>query len=923
MNFEASPTPQVPDRWLRLEELFHAASALAPADRADFLRRQCGDDRDMLAELEDLLASDSSVSDLMSTPVTAADGKYMVRRVEEDPWTGRVLNGFTLGELLGRGGMGAVYAGTRLKNGLAQRVAVKLMARHLQSTPAQAQFLLERDTLAALAHRNIASLVDGGVTQDGIPYLMMEFIEGRRLDKVADDPETTLAAIAGLMIQLCDAVGYVHRNLILHRDLKPGNVMVTGDGQAKLLDFGTLKVVSADAAKASEMTQAGMRPVTLRYASPEHIRGETGSTALDVYSLGMTLYRLLAGRLPPLPECSTAEYLQLLEHEDFPPPSSLKSAQQNAQRQQPDPELAADLDAIAAKAIRYRPADRYDGADALAADLRRALEKKPVHARVGTLWYRASRFTRRHRLLVAASVMAAIMLTIGVTAMRHEANVARAESLRADAGIEQERVLAHFLLFDYFDGLKRISGSTDAQRRAISQAIQYLDSVNKDSLNPALRLDTIQAYTEMGALQGGEYEENLGDMRGSIATLTKAVSSAHTLVAQDTGNVHYLQSEAAAERALGQAYFSSDHSSKAIELLTEAANDSRHMSSMPGATSAMRVEAAKAIDNLGDALGLPGVGTTNDPLQAIERYKQAAEIYRQSAALDPACASCVRGVMVEDYKLGLVIEDKTQARGFYEDGLRTIASLSPAEQATPRNMRSASILEQDLGALYIDEGKTTEGLAMMLTARHRLQAAVAIDAVNALSRTDLALCDNWLAGAYDDLRQYPEEADALRESIAMMDFVAHKDPTNTVPQFRRAMAQALYAHAELQLGKKEEGERLASESLATLIPMAQKKDAGARALGITADALVKLRSHSKTDALLAASFAQRAIEREQRPRVEEYLTLAEAEHFAGAPDEARRAAQSALKLIPPHEVSLSDANDRSTANALLNGDDPR
>ena len=866
----------------------------------------------------DLLGADSAVSDLMATPL-APESHHLLRETgpaqpeAPDPWIGRILNGFRLDQLLGRGGMGVVYRGTQVEGVLKQQVALKLMARHLQSTPAQVQFQRERDTLASLQHPAIAKMVGGGVTAEHLPFVTMEYIEGRRLDLAAEDASASLRQIVGWMLELCEAVSYVHRNLILHRDLKPGNVMVTSEGRVKLLDFGTLKSIGLDADTSSAMTQAGMRPVTLRYASPEHICGEIASSAVDTYSLGMTLYRLIAGKLPHVEDLSRDGYLLWLEQEAAPPPGSLAGAG----RWSAEPALIADLNAIALKAIRYRAPDRYASVDDFARDLRAALQHRPVSARAGTLLYRAGRFLRRQRLLLSSGVAATLILGFGLAAMTHETRIARAESLRADAGIAQERKLIHLLLFDYFDRLKRIPASTDAQRRAVSQAIRFLDSSSQSVADPALQLDTIQAYTELGLLQGSAYEENLGDTKGSIVTLTKAVTSARTLLSQAPGNLLYVQSYAAAEKALGEVYFTTGKTRDALEHLTRATEAGKRMTALPSATTAMRIQAASTVDNLGDILGRPGVSTLNDPEGAIQRYQQAAATYREAWKLDPACFGCARGVVVEDYKLGTVTGNKTLAASFDQDGLAVIASMPEAEQNTTRIARAGSLLRQNLGAFYVDEGRVPEGFALMLTAREKLRAAVRADPLDERARTDLALFDGVLASCYDQTQQFAAEAEALSEFLQVMDGLTHKDPANTIARFRLALAQSRYAQAQLQLGHTAEAARPARESLGVLIPMAQKVDAGSRILSVAADAVVHLTAPTQKNAELAVSFIKRAMQGKQRPEAEDLLLLAEAEHLAGNPADSRHAAEDALKLLPAGGHSQSEANQREAAERWI------
>ncbi|MEO6923866.1 MAG: tetratricopeptide repeat protein, partial [Bryocella sp.] len=427
----------------------------------------------------------------------------------------------------------------------------------------------------------------------------------------------------------------------------------------------------------------------------------------------------------------------------------------------------------------------------------------------------------------------------------------------------------------------------------------------------------IRAYTEMGLLQGSQYEENLGDVSDGIATLTKATTLAQQLVGHSPANVTYLASYAAAEKALGEVYFTGDEKQKAFEHLTHAAEISQQVSATPGVTAKELVGAASILDGLGDTLGLPGIGTMNDPVKAIERYKQSLAVYRQGMTLDPACSSCIRGVAVEDYKLGMQVEDKVQAAAFNRDGLTVLATLAPAERTTTRNLRADNLLRQNLGVLDIDLGKTAEGLAMMETVQQRMRAAVAADPVDARAKNDLALFDGKLASSYDDLGQYAQERDALTEFISLMDALTHKNPANSVWKFRRALALSRYGQVQLRLGKKDEGVRAGKESLDVLLPLAQKPDAESRVLSIASVALVAFHPKGKLDGPLAVSLAQRTIAGKQRPEVEDYVTLAQAQALEGSKEESKSAAMHALKLLPMHGQSLSDANDRILVESLI------
>ena len=776
-------------RYQLVENLFFRASELPPAKRGEFLLAHCAHDNTLLEELESLLASDSSVNDLMASTNAPP--------VEEDPWIGRTLGGYHVDSLLGRGGMGVVYLGSRIADGLSLKVAIKLIARHLQSTPAQAQFLLERDALAGLHHPNIASLIDGGFTPEGLPFVVMEFIEGERLDVRADEPRTTLPEIAELIIQLCAAVSYAHRNLLLHRDIKPGNVMVTTENVVKLLDFGTIKGIGAKAQVDASMTEAGMRSLTLRYASPEHIRGDPPSTSMDVYAIGMTLYRLLAGRLPEADaDLTLTEHLYRLENRiPLAPSASMRNS-----RRKLDPALTADLDAIALKSIRFDPADRYESADDLAQDLVRALNSQPVSARASTARYRAGRFFARNRVFVLGAATALVVLAVGLPVMAHEATLARAQTVRAQAGVDDERKLTHLLLFDYFEQLKAIPGSTDPQHRTVTQAVQFLDSLKQVNAldDSALEADAVEAYTKMGQVLGSPYEENLGDVSGGIVTLKKAVELSNHLITSHPGVLAFQQEYLDANFALGSLYFGSGDPKSAENVIRPAAEVALRLSREPAAGISLMSAAASAFDKLGDVYDLQGAINLQNEAGAGAAYRQAIDIDRHALLRDATCARCRRGIAIEQWKLGCLYEysDPDAAEQNFQAGLAGLALFTTQEKETTRVIRIDNLLRSHLGVTLFHLGQIKEGIQLLEEVQERFRAAIVNDPIDTRARFDLFALDFDLEDAYRDGNRPDLETRTVRERLDTINYLALHTPTNAELEGHRAEAIMRWAATE-------------------------------------------------------------------------------------------------------------------------------
>ncbi len=901
---------QTSTRWQRIEELFHRAQGWPAQSREEQVRLWCADDPALLTDVLRLIEAERRLEQIMAEPRTPAPSGLPV----EDRMVGEQFGEHRIVRVLGAGGMGTVYLAERKDERMVQHVAIKVMYRHLQGSPAVHGFELERQALARLEHPNVARLLGGGVLSgsfgEATPYLMMEYIEGRRLDVVADDPATTLEARVNLMLQLCAAVAYVHRNLILHRDLKPGNVMVTEADEVKLLDFGTMKLMDAQG-RDSAMTRAGMRSLTMRYSSPEYIRGEAVTTASDVYSLGMVLYRMLAGRLPPgLEGLAQGEYLERLASQNLTPAIAGRNSSES---------LALDLKAITAKALEYESTARYQSVESLAADLRNALDHRPVSARAGNAGYRLAKFYRRHRTGVLGAAAIVLAIAAGLTAIAHEARLARAETQRADAGIADERGLVHALLFNYFEELKRTPGSTNAQQQAVQKASAYLDRLNRTKPDAGLLLESVDAYTKLGNLQGNPYEENLGDSPGAVATLTKAVTLSQELLRKDPGSLTYLQAAALAEMSLGRVYFGSGDPHHALEYLRPAAETSERISRLRGVDAPTLAQAASVLDTLGDLYGQEGVVNLGESDLAIANYRIAQAIDQAGLRTDAACARCRRGIAMEYWKLGTQTEpaDAEEAIALYRQGLATLESFSPEEQKTTRVARLVTVIEQRLGILKVANGATEEGVAMLRAVRLRFKAASDADPTDARARFDLVAFDISLAEVYDDLHLYQDALATDVEERQNMQRLLHEDAGNHAWQFFLAGTMLREGLAERQMGDPSAALVQLRAAHDLIVQLAQEQDASTEVLYSSADLLVKAKVDPAHDPALALACAQRAFTRTPTPSVLQLNILAAAQLYAGQTAAAQASARSALALLTLHPRGLGSAKQLVQARRIL------
>ena len=413
--------PQADERWVRLKEVFEAAVDLDPTQRAAFLDQECGDDEALRAEVESLLKADEQTGSFIEEPAFAIPGDLFPDNAEE-PLANRQFGAYQVIREIGRGGLGAVYLAARSDDEYRKEVAIKVIRRGLDTDDIIRRFRNERQILAQLDHPNIARLIDGGTTDDGLPYFVMEFVNGEPINAYCDTTALPTTERLRLFRTVCAAVAYAHQNLIIHRDLKPSNILVTPEGEPKLLDFGIAKLLSAGDELLTQTIPA-LRVMTPEYASPEQVKGEKITTASDVYSLGVLLYELVSGAKPYRLTTRTAEEISraVLEQEPLRPSTAIAQAEKSKLENRRSKMLQGDLDNIVLMAMRKDPARRYTSVGQFSDDIRRYLEGLPVRARKDTLGYRSSKFIQRHRVAVAAASLLLLSLIAGIAATAWQA----------------------------------------------------------------------------------------------------------------------------------------------------------------------------------------------------------------------------------------------------------------------------------------------------------------------------------------------------------------------------------------------------------------------------------------------------------------------------------------------------------------------
>jgi serine/threonine protein kinase len=464
-----------PERWAQIRSVFEGAIEQPVGARQAYLEAACGFDLKLRAEVEKLMANETD-EEFLAQPalhmVAAMSSSSTISRITSDPNeypTGYAVGPYQLQKRIGKGGMGSVWLANRVDHEFDRIVAVKLVHRGRDTEEILRRFRLERQVLAGLEHPNIARLIDGGSTGEGLPFLAMEYVEGVRIDQYCQERKLTVRQRIALFRQVCSAVGYAHQNLVVHRDIKASNILVTADGTPKLLDFGIAKLLRTESSITE--TRPDMRPMTLDYASPEQVGGGTITTASDVYSMGVLLYKLLTGVFPYGDKNNMAELHEAIRRSPAIPPSHV------------DPSLDKEIDAIVLKSLRKDPAQRYSSAEHFSEDLARFLDGRAVLAMGDAVPYRLEKFLQRNwKAAVLASVIPAALIggiLVAVNFVRNanseRARVQQQYSEAQQSAIRQQTELSntYFHLADLETAKGELQGALITNRAALNAAERF------------------------------------------------------------------------------------------------------------------------------------------------------------------------------------------------------------------------------------------------------------------------------------------------------------------------------------------------------------------------------------------------------------------------------------------------------------------
>ena len=700
-------------RFARVMALVDEALDVPAAEREAKL--SACEDEDVRDEARRLIEADARADGFLDEPAA--------KRARE----GAVFGPFRLVSLLGRGGMGEVWIAERTGADFEQQVALKLLPM-TDDDAAVARFRRERQILARLAHPRIAKLVDGGVTDEGRPWLAMELVEGEDLSSHAKHHALDVEARLRLFAEVCDAVQFAHQNLVVHRDLKPSNVLVTKDGEPKLLDFGIAKLLESDD---RELTRTNERPMTLDYAAPEQVRGQAVTTATDVWALGVMLHELLTGARPYRGADRLEVERAILAATPTRPSSSITDGKTKRR-------VRGDLDAIVLKAMRADPKDRYPTAEALAADVRRHLDHAPVEARGGARSYLLRAAIRRHRVAFVVSTIVVVSLVSGMASTLWQAHRAREEARKARQ--TQDFIISILQAFDPH----KAGGKTITQRDILERGEARVSELGDE---PEVQARLLQVFAETWYGMD-EFERARGPAKRALAIEERVFGKDSVDAAKTTlllGEIDYEEGDYAKAQTTYAAL---------VPVFTKLEGDDG-------------LELARTLTNLA------GCDRRFTRYADAERHRRRAlDIYTKRLGDGDPTTIDVRG------DLAVLIGDE----GRFAEALALLEKTCPAfartlGEAHPYTLRCRTNETRDL----IELGRFAEADAVLQDVRGKQLAVHGDDFV------DLAFTDEWRALALDGLGRGDEALALLDDAVARRVKVAGAEtPEVAMMRVRRA-----------------------------------------------------------------------------------------------------------------------------------------
>ncbi len=748
---------------------------MSAQDRASYLAQETQGNDELLEETQLLIEDEQATRGLTyedeTMPMGPATGRPQARgpQFADEFLAGKKqIGNYKLLRSIGQGGMGMVYSACLVTEDFQRQVALKLVKPSLASSQILRRFRMERQLLASLDHPNIARLLDAGTSDEGAPYLVMEYVEGLPIDRYCEAQKLSITGRLKLFATVCDAVQYAHQNLIIHRDIKPSNILVSSEGVPKLLDFGIAKLIRPEDSEEEELklTATDARPMSPHYASPEQARGDAITTSSDIYSLGVLLYELLTGSLPYDFKVRTPAGIEKTICETQPVPPS----QVEIKGTRPEPaeklrkRLRGDLDMILLMAMRKEPQRRYSSVHQFAEDIRRQIEGLPVIAQSDTFGYRLSKFVNRHKAGVAAAIVAVIALVSSTIVSVHFARQANREKIIAQQRFQDTRELARFFITDFDSKIR--AGQTAARRELVSKGLDYLKRLSIEAAGDVeLQREVISGYITMGDVQGNPFGPNLGDNDGARRSYGEALRLADLYINR-TASTPDLQRD----RALAKV--------KLADLDAVGGNRRESLRAYREALGALK---GKELAGVLNKLGYAG--------RELGDYKAALEDYGKSADL-------LRGLL----------------------------------RAAPKDIEIRTLLAQatlGIGETFARINQVDSALASFDSAIKIYEDLLSADTASNTIRRALSSAYTLTGDTLTASKRHTEAEQRFRESLKVVETLNRNDPENVQYRLDRVTVLGRLVEAlTAQPAKLAEARTVTAQFLSSVKPMVERPEAG-------------------------------------------------------------------------------------------------
>jgi serine/threonine protein kinase/tetratricopeptide (TPR) repeat protein len=788
-------------RWQEAKRLFEAAIAMEESQREAWLRDVCGSEAELHAEVQSLLDWHRESTGFLETPV-ARVAELPVISTFGQPLVGQSLGAWRIVDIIGRGGMGVVYRAERADAAFQRQAAIKVVRFGRHSASIVERFRRERETLAALDHPNIARLMDGGTTADGQPYFVMELVDGVPVDQYCDEHKLTIDQRLDLFRAICAGVQYAHENLVVHRDIKPDNILVTRDGVPKLLDFG----IAAPAGGPAAGGAAASWLMTPDYASPEQVAGRAVvTTPSDVYSLGVLLYVLLTGVRPYHLTGSTPADIQaqLCAATLVPPSERVKASSPESQagalgddessligraaRRGTTPRalarrLRGDLDAIVLRALGRDPASRYSSVERFAHDIECHHLARPVSARRGDAVYHMRLFVRRHAVALGVAAVIALLTAGGIAGVLWQASVAAEARVRAERRFDDVRQLAHSFMFGVHDSIVNVPGTTEARALMVRTAVQYLEGIAREAAGDrVLQRELAGAFVKVGDAQGHPTSPNLGDTAGALVSYRRSISIAESVRKTAPDDVEASRTLAMAHRRIGDVLSWKGEMSAALEHCQRSGALFAEIAGAPQHTIEDRVQVGVAQIKLGDLLGNPNFPNLGKAADAHAKYQVALSTFRRLDATAPTNPRVRRYLGLTLERIGTLHEQASrwaEATGAYQESFEIRKALASTETSHNDIQRDLAIALEKLGNIQRQTGNPAAAAVSYRDALAQFERLAKLDPSNAFAARTVAISREKLSGVVQSLGRNSEAVPLMRAAFATHRGLADRDPEN-------------------------------------------------------------------------------------------------------------------------------------------------